>query len=46
LLNHKNKDTINPLNLSQWKFYVVETSLLDKELNDQKTISLGTLNKL
>jgi len=46
LLKHKDKNTINPLDLSQWYFYIVETSFLNKKLNDQKTISLATLNRL
>jgi len=46
LLHHKNKETINPLNLDQWTFYILSTRTLDKELPNQKTISLGRLLKL
>ena len=46
LLYHKNKETINPLNLDQWTFYILATKILDNELANQKTITLGRLLKL
>lgn len=47
LLKHKDKSTVNPLNLSQWTFYVVPTLKLDKELKPmQKNISLSKLTQL
>lgn len=46
LLKHKNQETINPLNLNQWVFYVVKTTVLDKFVPNQKTISLSSLLKL
>lgn len=46
LLNHKNQETINPLDLDQWTFYILSTRTLDKELPNQKTITLGSLLKL
>ena len=45
-LNHKNQETIDPLKMEQWDFYVVATSLLDKHHKGQKTISLTPLKKL
>jgi len=46
LLHHKDKKTINPLDLSQWTFYVVSTKKLDKDCPNMKTISLSGLKKL
>ena len=46
LLHHKDKKTINPLDLSQWTFYVVSTKRLDKHCPNMKTISLSRLKKL
>lgn len=34
---------IDPMNISQWEFYVVSTSKIDKRLKNQKTITLGSL---
>jgi len=45
LLKHKDKNTVNPLNLEQWEFYVVETSMLNELLPVQKRVSLGFLKK-
>lgn len=46
LLNHKNQETINPLNLDQWTFYILSTRILDEKLPNQKTITLSSLLKL
>ena len=46
LLHHKDQETINPLDLDQWIFYVLNTRTLDKELPNQKTITLSSLLKL
>jgi len=43
LLHHKEKETVNPLNLEQWTFYVVPTTALDQLSGSQKSISLGIL---
>ena len=43
LLQHKDQETINPLNLDQWQFYVVATSRIDDRLGAQKSLSLGKL---
>jgi len=45
-LKHKDQETIDPLKMEQWDFYVVATSLLDKHHKGQKTISLTPLKKL
>jgi len=46
LLHHKDQKTINPLDLDQWSFYVLNTRILDKKLPNQKTITLSSLLKL
>ncbi len=43
LLNHKNSKTINPLDLSQWDFFIVPTSFLNAHFNEANTISLNKL---
>jgi len=46
LLHHKNQETINPLNLDQWTFYIISTKILNEKLPNQKTITLSSLLKL
>lgn len=46
ILSHKDALTINPLNLEHWEFYILETSVLNNMLWNQKTISLNTLLNL
>jgi hypothetical protein len=46
LLAHKDKTTVNPLDLSQWEFYVLNTKVLNDKVPLQKTISLSSLLKL
>jgi hypothetical protein len=46
LLHHKDQATVNPLDLDQWSFYVVPTSLLNEKLPAASTISLNKLEKL
>ena len=46
LLHHKDKNTVDPLNLDQWTFYILPTDLLNEVLPNQKRISLGRLLKL
>lgn len=43
LLEHKVLDTVNPMNLDQWSFYIVPTQILDEKLQDQKSVALSTL---
>jgi hypothetical protein len=44
LLSHKDKSTLNPLDLDQWEFYVVATNLLDARLGN--SIILKSLQQL
>ena len=46
LLHHKDKETVDPLDLDQWTFYLLPTDTLDRELKDQKRLSLNRLLKL
>lgn len=45
-LKHKDQNTIDPLKMEQWDFYVVPTFKLDSKLNNQKTIRLSSLREL
>ncbi len=46
VLKHKDKKTVDPLNISQWRFYVLATSTLNKQVGGQATITLSSLKKL
>jgi hypothetical protein len=46
VLSHKDQDSINPLNLDQWNFYVLATNVLNRSVGAQKTITLSSLKKL
>ena len=46
LLAHRDQDSIDPLNVSQWEFYVLATSVLDERCGEQKTIHLRPLKAL
>ncbi|WP_233487285.1 hypothetical protein [Candidatus Thioglobus autotrophicus] len=46
VLAHKDKGTVNPLDLSQWDFYVLDTKVLNDKVPKQKTITLSSLLKL
>ena len=46
VLVHLDDQTINPLELTQWVFYILPTSTLDSTLGDQKTVSLSRLKEL
>jgi len=43
VLAHKEKETVDPSNLNQWDFYILKTTVLDKEVPTQKTITLSSL---
>ena len=45
LLETTDAEKINPLDVSQWVFYVAPTSLLDAEIGAQKTVGLATLRR-
>lgn len=46
LLKHKDKATVDPLNIDQWEFYIVPTKQLNNEKGTQKRIGLNPLIKL
>ncbi|MCK8495874.1 hypothetical protein M0L20_28670 [Spirosoma sp. RP8] len=46
LLAHRDKATLDPLNLDQWVFYVLATPVLSKACGSQKTITLTRLQQL
>lgn len=46
VLTHQDKETIDPLNLSQWDFYALATDTLNKLVAAQKNISLSSLKEL
>ena len=46
LLMHRDQNTINPLNLDQWVFYVLPTRILNETAGAQKSISLSSLERL
>ena len=46
LLDHRIQETIDPLDLSQWTFFILPASVLKEKLGDQKTLSLSRLKKL
>lgn len=43
---HKDQETINPLDLLQWDFYVLATKVLNEKMPNQKTITLSRLKAL
>lgn len=43
VLTHKDKATVNPLDLDQWDFYVVSTNRLNAMVGEQKSITLDSL---
>lgn len=46
LLHHTEKSTLDPLDLDQWKFYLLPTSVLNAKTPYQKKIGLSALLKL
>ena len=46
LLTGTNREHVDPLDVAQWKFYVLSTSELDRQVPEQKTIRLGPLKAL
>jgi len=46
VLAHKEKISVNPLDLTQWDFYILDTAILNKKNPKQKTITLSSLIKL
>lgn len=46
LLSHKQKETLNPLDTSQWEFYILRTEVIDFEMKDRRQISLDKVKEL
>ena len=46
LLHHENKQTVNPLDLNQWSFYVLATKELNGYTRSQHSITLKSLQRL
>ncbi len=46
LHKHSDQGTINPLDMSQWDFYILPTKVLNEKVPFQKTISLNGIKKL
>jgi hypothetical protein len=46
ILASKDPNTVDPMNLDQWEFYVLPTSTLNSKIPNQKTIGFNSLLKL
>ena len=46
LLNHRDKATLDPLNLDQWTFYLIGAAALNDQVGQQQTLSLSRLLSL
>jgi hypothetical protein len=46
VLEHQEKSTVDPLNVAQWRFYVLPTAILNARCPTQKTIGLKGLLRL
>ena len=46
LLAHQDQTTLDPLDLDQWEFFVLATSVLNEQCGEQKTIGLASLQRL
>ena len=46
LLAHKDKSSIDPLNVRQWRFYVLPSVILDARTRSQHSITLNSLEAL
>jgi len=46
LLHHQDKATVDPLDMDQWTFFLLRSSVLDEKLPRQKSIRLANLLKL
>lgn len=42
---HQEQETIDPLQISQWDFYLMATKVLNEKFGNQKTVSLSALVK-
>lgn len=46
LLNHEDKETVDPLDMDQWEFYILSTNELNAYKRSQYSITLNSLRKL
>ena len=46
LHKHRDKETLDLLDVSQWDFYILPTAALEREAKEQKTIGLASLYRL
>jgi hypothetical protein len=46
LLHHEHKETVDPLNLDQWKFFVLATAQLDSYTKSRQVITLKSIMSL
>lgn len=46
LLTQRDRQRVNPLDLRQWRFYLLAATTLDELVGPQKSISLSSLEKL
>lgn len=46
LLKHRDQETLDPLDVSQWEFFVLPTFVLDERQRSQHSITLASLRKL
>jgi hypothetical protein len=46
LLAHQDKESLNPLDVRQWEFYVIDTETLNYEVQNSKTITINRLSQI
>ncbi len=46
LNNGNTKETSNPLELSNWEFYIIPTSVINEQCQNNKTVSLGRIRSM
>jgi hypothetical protein len=46
LLSHRDKATVDPLDVSQWRFYVLQTDVLDRQPLNPRSLTLRALERL
>ena len=46
VLGEREQSEVDPLDVSQWMFYVLLTDTLNERLGEQKTLTLGSLMRL
>lgn len=42
----KTKETANPMNLENWRFYIIPTKIINEECGNNKSISLNKVRKI